>query len=321
MQAKKQRKNFYIVVFLAAFAAFSSFGEHLLAAGIDYSEEDVWLVDSRSVSPCRATEESLEKLRFYRLEQHSSGRCRLSWEKASLEEFLATNDPSRPTVILVQGTHFSLKDDIECGLYFHKRLLANQNCRLVIWSWPSEGYIGGFRQDYQIKARYAEVQGQYIAYFLKRFEPESLVSLVGFSYGAKSIVETVEHLRRESPAEDGSLPVQCRNFFIAPAIDQWSIIPGRRYGQTLGSVEKSLVIYNPIDKALKFYPMIFKFCGGPQALGRSGVPFASLTQDVRDKIQAIDISFVVGRRHEFFPYFNSQRLNQEFSNFLLYKSP
>ena len=269
-------------------------------------QNEIWLVNARTASWTNPNEQEFQKIQISRLNEFSG--C---WEKSSFDEFFESYEPDVPTVVLIHGNLFTLSDSITSGCQFSRAVLNGGHFRLVIWAWPSDK-IPGIRPDVQTKAFYSEIQGNYLARFLRRFSDGSKVGLVGFSFGARMIGEAVRRCY-----VNGSFPVKLSVLLLAPAMDQYSVLPGGKYGTMFYAAEKSMLIYNPTDRALRYYPKMYqRGHGGPQALGRESVSLSALPIDVRAKIKAIDVSGISGRQHSFNVYFTSSSLNSKMRKLL-----
>lgn len=305
-------------------------GSYLFAEEVEKdSLERVWLFNTRSASASRPDENEFEKIRVYQYHEEKSEQKRnprYKWNPSGFEEFRDSFDPDSPTIILIHGNHFTLQDAVEQGMVFKQRVLKGDKYQLIIWAWPADKMTCNIRKDVQIKARFSEIQGRYLAQFLDKFPPESRVSLVGFSFGGRTICETVKNLSRSQNASSeetqnapGGLSLRLRNLLLAPAVNQDSVLPRSQYAEVLEIPEKTLLFFNPRDKALRWYPHIYSG-HGPQALGRLGVPLAAVSQEVREKVQAINISPISGDRHEFALYFRNPTTNRTVKDFVLFLS-
>ena len=111
-----------------------------------------------------------------------------AWAISSIDEFLAADDPSIPIGFAMHGNRVSSSQAIRQGMMayrqFTARVPASQPVRFVIWSWPSDR-IHGILRDVRAKAARSTTDGKYLAWTLHQLDPQSRVSLIGFSYGAR----------------------------------------------------------------------------------------------------------------------------------------
>ena len=234
--------------------------------------DDAWFVDTR---PGAVT--------FSRLEANG-------WEASSDQEFLETFDASIPLVVIIHGNWMSLPEAKYYGKMFHKMSRNIGPHRLLVWSWPAERINGRLRQDAQIKAARADAQAEHLAAFLRLLPDNSKVSLVGFSFGAKLVCNTLQQYANHS--------LQIRTVLLAAGIDRESLQPGRQYGDALLATEEMLVHVNQLDSKLRFYPLL-NGCGGPRAAGKEGVNRYGMSTESRAKIKSVDVSRLIGVEHGF----------------------
>lgn len=325
--------NFRRILFLTVFAGVALFFCQSSLAN-NPTLPEIWLFDSWSVSRSNPTEEQFEKIKVYRLQAEIVNGKR-KWESSSFSEYYERGDVSKPTIVFIPGYKFTKQDSIDCGLILSNQVFRNRgDYRLVIWSWPAEqGSLLHLREDILQKSQYADTQGVYIAKFLRGFPRESRVSLVTFSLGARTVFEALERLRREqiregvvrtvssgsANMEQEGLQIRCRSLLLTPAIDQFVIASGQKYGMTLAAAEKTVVLYNPIDKALKYYPMLSSLCGGPAALGRAGAPWGHLTEGTRNRLEMLNVAPITGEEHRFAKYFKSPKMTQRLADFMFFE--
>jgi hypothetical protein len=92
-----------------------------------------------------------------------------------------------------------------------------------------------------------------------------------------------------------------RAVLMTAALDNDWLLPGRFHGRALSQVDRMLLLNNPCDRALKWYPWIDR-CRKPQALGRFGVASHSALGDDRRKIAQRDAGHLLGKVHDFNRY-------------------
>ena len=291
-------------------------------------DRDVWVFNTRSASATRPDEQQYQKISVRRLIQMPE-RKKSHWQNTSQNEFWLTFDPSIPLIVLVHGNYTSTTEAIESANMLENKFFpgsgkfAGAKYRLVIWAWPADTVYQRHLPDAKLKSVFSIKQGEYLARFLSQLPSDSRVSLVGFSFGARTTCEAVQRISKKpeffTQLEDGqTLPnVQIRNLLLSPAIDQVALAPRSRYGNVISASQQSIVLYNPCDLALKFYPFLVG-CHGPKSLGREGVPFFNIPKDLRQKISGINIDPIAGSRHSFTVFFQSSALNNRLGDFLLF---
>jgi hypothetical protein len=234
------------------------------------------------------------------------------WTPSSLDEFLTSDDPCMPTCFAIHGNQVESGEALVHGMMAYCRLIAcfpeKQPVRFVIWSWPSQK-MDGILQDVRIKAARTPTESKYLAWVLNRINPETKVSLVGFSYGAR-IATGAMHLVAGGTLNGCRLPdvhsdrVHYRVVLIAAAMDSHWLADGAHHGRALDAVESMLLINNGCDHILKRYRFIDR-SKSRQALGYDGLAGYSARYS---KICQMDACGDVGHYHNWYVYFNSRRL-------------
>ena len=297
-------------------------------AHVENPDRDVWIFNTRSASTTRPDEQQYQKISVQRLIQmHERKKSR--WQNTSQNEFWLTYDPEVPLIVLVHGNYTSKTEAIESANMLENKFFpgsgkfAGARYRLVIWAWPADTIYKQHLKDAKLKSVFSMKQGEYLAQFLSQLPSDSRVSLVGFSFGARTTCEAVQRLSTnpefftQQGDENVSPNIQIRNLLLSPAIDQISLAPRFRYGNVIPTSQQSIVLYNPRDFALRLYPFLTG-CNGPKALGRTGIPFFNLPKDLRQKISGINIDPIAGSRHSFTVFFQSPALNNRLGEFLLF---
>ena len=261
--------------------------------------DDAWFVDTRSAMQSR--DAGIEHLAVHQLAM--SEQDRLRWTPATANDFLESHEPEKPLVIIIHGNWMPLADAKAHGIAFQRLVEKMGNHRLLVWSWPSERTDLPVRQDALLKAKRADVQAHFLAAFLRKLQPGSKVSLVGFSFGAKLACETLQLLAdtAEDPfAEDGKVGhgLELRTVLLSAAMDRQALLPGRKYGLALSSTEKMLIHVNPDDSKLRWYPLLVG-CGGPKALGREGVILGGAPPEYVHKVRSRNVQKQIGCDHAF----------------------
>jgi hypothetical protein len=234
------------------------------------------------------------------------------WTPSSLDEFFASDDPCVPTCIAIHGNQVEPGEALVHGMIAYCRLIAcfpeKQPVRFVIWSWPSQK-MDGILKDVRIKAARTPTESKYLAWVLNRINPETKVSLVGFSYGAR-IATGAMHIVAGGTLNGCSLPdvqpdrVHYRVVLLAAAMDSHWLADGAHHGKALDAVESMLLINNECDHILKRYRFIDR-SKNRDALGYEGLAGYSARYA---KVCQMDACGNVGHYHNWYVYFNSRRL-------------
>ncbi|MBQ2683671.1 MAG: hypothetical protein IJG02_07340 [Thermoguttaceae bacterium] len=221
-------------------------------------ENDIWYIDA-SQADYRP-----ETLTFYRYDQTNP-------VASSLDEFISTSSPERPVFILVHGNLTDAAKAVQHGMSVrgHLQQIQCANCqasrfRLVIWKWPSEKTYQGILPDSQYKANLADQCGFALAGFLGALPPGPPVTLIGFSFGARTVGSAMTLLAGGAiqgqviPAgaiRQGSSLFNV--FLLAAASDCGDYSLQGKYGPGLSRVINIVNAYNPSDKALSFYTFLY----------------------------------------------------------------
>jgi len=266
----------------------------------------LWLIDTRGLSGCDPAREPDPK--YWRC-----GPDR-KWIAADLKAFLDADDPAVPTAFFLHGNRIDPGEAVELGSDVYAILRAEAQSRpfrFVIWSWPSERIRGRVRRDVQVKAARSDVESYYLADCIRRIRPKVRISLMGYSFGARAIGGTLHLLAGEEFA-GRSLPgpapqrAPLRAVLVAAAMDNTSLLPDGSSGSVLKSVDRLLVTCNPADRVLRWYPRMER--GRPDALGYTGPAFRSRLDPDSKKLQVLNLSGEVGRRHKWECYLAAQSL-------------
>ncbi|MDR2755812.1 MAG: alpha/beta hydrolase [Planctomycetaceae bacterium] len=258
---------------------------------------DTWFMDTRS-----ATTEEPEHLTVKKLDNNNQSVP--VWRSATLEEFQETHVSQKPLVIVIHGNWMSSGNALSYGKifdHFLEKIEQSQEFRLLIWSWPSERILCGIRKDVLTKACRADEQAEYLVSFLQKLKQNSKVSLIGFSFGARLVCNTLQILS-DTKEIDNRLSI--RSILLAGALDCGSLTPKGRYGQALSVTEKMLIHVNPDDETLCFYPLLVRI-GGPQAIGKKGVLMSGLSEEARRKIKSVNVARQLGTEHAFITSFQT----------------
>ncbi|MDR2706079.1 MAG: alpha/beta hydrolase [Planctomycetaceae bacterium] len=258
---------------------------------------DTWFADTRSATT------GLEHLTVKKLDNGNGNQSSSVWRSASLEELLETQIPQKPLLIVIHGNWMTSAEARKYGIAFDCLLEKFGEHRLLIWSWQSEKISCGIRirKDVLTKARRADDQAAYLVSFLQKLKPNSKVSLIGFSFGAKLVCNTLQTL---ADTKELGNELLIRSVLLAGALDCGSLTPNGQYNQALSVTEKMLIHVNPDDETLCFYPLLVRI-GGPQAIGKKGASLNGLSEEFRQKIKSVNVARQLGTEHAFTASFRS----------------
>jgi len=165
----------------------------------------------------------------------------------------------------------------------------------VFWNWPSvkqSTLITQLGQDIRAKMPVASASSDYLTMFLRTLPPNSKVCIFGFSFGNRIVLDAVERLGEDRP--EG---LRIRLVLAGAATDRNFLARNHRNGNVPAIAEKILIFFNPFDRALFVYPLIYGNDYMPEALGQYGPPFHAILPQFRERIEAVDVFSQVGVRH------------------------
>ncbi len=266
-------------------------------------QDQIVVINTRNLCGC-ADSEMLRAgilVESFAVVDETGCRC---WQPGDLQSFL-NFDPTVPTVIFVHGNQISPYDAKSEGLFVYRRMILH-GCdappiRFVIFSWPSSK-IPGLLHDIRVKAARTGPAGYQLAWLVDQLPPETPLSFVGFSFGARIITGGLhvlaggslggccclsEHVHPERPPMSVIL--------MASALHSYWLAPGQYHGLAMTQVSRMCLINNCDDSAMKYYGFIEPGLCGPQALGLCGP--TCISPDYAQKIINRDVSCSVGSEH------------------------
>ena len=260
---------------------------------------EFWVVSSREAGHKHPAETQTPKLCFLRYDGLAHP------QENDLSGFLSGFDQRVPTIVYVHGNRVESHEAETLGRHVLAVLTSCRpdggNYRFVLWSWPS-GRCGRLVWDARVKAHRSDVHGYYLAWVIDQAPPDVPVSLIGFSYGARLISGALHLLGggsldgRELPLHDKPEPVRLRATFVAAALDNHWLLPGKRHGRALGPIQRLLVLKNRRDLVLKRYRWLDPRHGS-NALGNTGLFAPWRVGPDLAKIDQVDVSRSVGAGH------------------------
>ena len=280
-----------------------------------WSPDSFWVVSTRNLSSSLAYSDSVITPCVLRYDEDEG------WQRASIDEFQQADAPGIVTLIYVHGNRFEGSDAIEYG-WTARRVLVERHqerppVRFVIWSWPSN-QLRGLARDVRVKADRADAEAAFLARFLADILPESQVSLIGSSFGARIITGAL-HLRAGgrydglvAPAAPEAAPV--RVVLQAAAVDNDWLMPGHAHGLALTQTNAMLLLYNSCDPVLKRYRFLER-CRRPRALGYTGASGLNCL----DHFEQRDVCHAIGKTHQELAYYQARGLTSLASRYLLWE--
>ncbi|MBQ3387953.1 MAG: hypothetical protein IJG60_01915 [Thermoguttaceae bacterium] len=231
---------------------------------------------------------------------------------SSVNEYKSTLTAEIPTVILIHGNMTdwsgalrhaqSLKYRID---QMRTRQGIETPYRLVIWKWPSERQDQRIRSDSQMKAYLADLNGFYLASFLNAINGTGAdVTLLGFSFGARTIGSALE-LLAGGVSLGRTIPEEMRYtagnryhaILLAGACNYGDFSTRGQYAHGSALLSSMVNVFNPVDSALRFYPLLYG-PAGPQAVGVAPVDPNTAPTSYKDRLWSINSS-AYGPQHNF----------------------
>lgn len=271
-------------------------------------QDEVWLIDSRGLCATTA-EESVRQLRYERYVGDGG------WTRSDVAVF-ARQPAGMVTCFFIVGNYYTRADSIETGWYAYRRLVSQNadgvSLRFVIWSWPSDPVRGRRLSDAKFKLTRVDPSAFQLAALIDRLDPATPISLVGSSFGV-SIAAGALELLGGGKLDHYQLPPRARPnrairlVMLGAAIHNDSLLPGRRYGRVLSQTERTLSFVNPLDRALRFYHLLWHRRSPLRALGFTG-PVGVNRLPQRSRLDLAYSAGYVGKRHGMLPYWQSTTL-------------
>jgi esterase/lipase superfamily enzyme len=287
------------------------------ATAIVHAQHDVWMIDTQSVSWTHASDTDFAQIEYRCLQNNR-------WESSNAGEFFDSQNPDVPVIVFAPGYTSTTANTIEVGLGITRILPSDKPYRMVFWNWPSQRIVHTLRPDIRAKIPVTVANGYYLSRFLQSLKPQSCVCLLGFSFGNRILGEAMVNLnsvQENSVQEKKNTPekLRIRMVMASPATDQHDFAEGAKYAQIPELVEKILILYNPTDFRLMFYPFLYDPKLQINALGRYG-PSTSVRQKFGDKIEAVNIDSSIGIRHRTLIVLNTPAFRQRINTYLFFTS-
>jgi hypothetical protein len=231
------------------------------------------------------------------------------WQDSDLESFLAF-DPSVTTVFYIHGNQMTNWDAKCQGLQLYRKLVrygcGDRPIRFVIFSWPS-AKVAGLLRDVRVKALRTGPAGCQLAWLIDQMSPETPVSLVGFSFGARISTAALHvlgggdlgcGLTLEHRVNADRAPINV--VLIAAAVHAHWLGDGQHHGLAMTQVNRMFLLNNCRDLAMRYYYLSTSNHSRPQALGLCGP--TNISRENAAKIRMRDVSNTAGVEHDLFLY-------------------
>jgi|GEM_PF-4977224 len=244
------------------------------------------------------------------------------WVDASLEEFLRGADRGINT-IYVHGNRIANTEAERRARQVYQLLVDaadDEPIRMLAWSWPSDK-LPGPRLDLRVKAERTYAESVYLGSLLAQFRPDDRVSLVGYSYGARTISGAL-HLAAGGTIDGATLPIantpRMRAVLLASATPAHWLLPDSFHERAVEIVDQMLILYNSQDAALRHFHLVEPW-ERPRALGYRGLSDATLAQHPFDeRVRQRDVFREIGMAHDELRYYASPRIIDEIRRYALF---
>ncbi len=261
------------------------------------SQEALWMVRTYRIPIGWRGPAEAAPLDYWRLDEQG---C---WRAATAEEFFAEVS-CQPTVVHTHGGHTDDAWATRQGRALMgtlRRWSGDRPVRVVLWKWPAERGPQRLRPDLRAAAARAEFEGRLLAGWLRLLGGEAAVTLVGYSFGGRTIAAGLHHLATEQKEESAPPLPRLSAVLVAAAFDSDALLPGRRYGKALTAVDAMLITHHRADRVLRLYPLLEP---GPsaEALGFTGPACPWLLGPARKHLEVLDLTGCISGQHDF-PHF------------------
>lgn len=273
------------------------------------AQDQIWLVNQRCLG-CGDPAQLASQLKFHRYDGST-------WAPSTLEDFLATDDPSTPTAIYIHGNQIDYGASVSGGWKVYCTLSRrNPNpraVRFVIWSWPADKVACRPAIDTRTKAARTDGVSFNVAWLADRIATDVRISLIGYSFGSR-ISAGALHLLAGGSLGCNTLDrvhpdrSPLRAVLLASAMDSDWLLWGHRNGLAPSQVDALLLVNNCCDRALKWYHKMTPGRGGPSALGHTGLYVGGLQADDQEKVAQMNVCNLVGKQHDWSNYVASPQI-------------
>ena len=274
------------------------------------------VIDTRSIptGTLKNPPEALTDLRFFAADE--SGMVR----RLTTDDWVEDIEKEQPLWVVVHGNRVDSGETLAfmtafCQMCRHVGL----NGVFVLWSWPSGVMVRGIARDSRLKAVRADLESSVLASWLASHSLQRPVNLVGYSFGARTVMQAAWQIATQKSVALSDLPgADARShdspaftlFLVAPAMDTATF--DRTIRETLEASPslKVFVTVNKADPALRWYRHLWS-CHGPSALGWQG-PFYRTQKDLVDSLEVLDVTRQVGHTHRLEAYLSAPTLRRAF---------
>ena len=257
------------------------------------------------------------------------------WLRSNVEDALPSGGTGLLTIIYVHGNFMERNSALE-RVRIVDRYLREQTdrpYRLLMLSWPSQREKKPLR-DALSNAESAECESLYLAWMLQRLRNEPQVSILGFSFGARTVTGGL-HLDAGgvipgfAPTPSTNIPtfLKYRVGLVAPALDRNWIERNGRHQLALSHVDSLVNLYNSRDPILRRFRFLDRL-SRPIAAGFSGFtgiealadPRATTPLTGQSRIRQYDCGSIIGTTHSEKSYYGECPYFRSMIQHLLWKN-
>jgi hypothetical protein len=272
-------------------------------------DDSLWMISTRCLGCSCGDKQAELDLPLWRYDGDSG------WQETDWSDWSAAEQPGTTTVVYVHGNRVEAGEAGGRGLAAYRALTRNASdlrpIRFVMWSWPSAKLKGPRpKRDAQVKAARTPCQSYYLAHFLTRLNPDTQLSLLGYSFGVR-IISGALHLADGGAlgclklTEAGVRPAHSvRVALLAGGMNNDWWLPGHYHDQAWSAVDRLCLLYNTCDPVLRFYPRLDRRSGA-QALGRTGFCWTASLGDDAWRLEQANVCCEIGKTHDEDAYFAS----------------
>lgn len=280
--------------------------------------DQVWMVSSRRLGSKNCGIESLDVRQ----------RIGNAWHASSTSGFFAPEPDGiqRPIVIFIHGNRWSLDKAILRGMQTYQQTIMPWKeappMRFVVWTWPADQVAGPIR-DVRIKADRADEHAFHLARFLQHVDPQTPVSILGFSFGGRVALGAMQ-LIGGGPLDGCCLPPAAHpispiNLTLAvPAIRNDCLTSTHR--NAYSQINHLDLVYNSRDAYLNLYRFT-RFDNRMPAMGYTGIRGLNRLPDYESRVHQFNAARFVGVQHDYLEYITDHRIEASLRKHLLIGLP
>jgi hypothetical protein len=267
--------------------------------------DQIWLISCRGMG-CGRPSQLTGNLQYW---LYTPG---VGWQRSSHEAFLASMQPEVTTTFYVHGNRVDSAEArrIATAVYgsLSRSAAPDQPLQFVLWSWPSERIDAGPLEDIRTKADRTPLAGYYLGWQISQLPPQSRVTLIGYSFGARVVTGSLHLLGGGRLAGDVLTTTIAEKrapigaVLIAAAVDDDWLRPGMPHGLATSQIDRLLMINNSADSALRRYHLLYGLRHTVDAMGTFGPAGYAAGGFVIDQF---DAACIVGKEHNWELYFGS----------------